>query len=629
MKGFEKTIKAPAPEIVKIEIETECPAEEPPIIVIKQEKTPEKVTEDIYEFKEPEPFEFEARKSEEKKKRLTTHRIFDDLPQLKLSPTPQSTDLVSSISASTSKSPVQTSSNIITPVNMTVITAAEEDDSPKSHLDSAFDKLCESENYNVDNSSKDSVEKEGETLSLFSELAGEDSGDRLLISEAEDSQEPLFTYHKQEIFPDKSFLLFKGFTPAKNQETYSKKDATNKMRGDIDDEFTNSPVLKGEQSSDEDPIDAAIQRVNAHSMSDDSNDGELLIKTPATPTPPAGSILFPKAPEVKPTVEIKVSPKEETISKQEEQIPESAVESPKPKQEAQSTNLVIIKESAPIIVKNKEQIIILPQEVIEPVSSKFSEDSDSQLDLKSESEGAASYTDVIMPEPPAFLIHKEGPSIAEKVLRAISSAKRAATPTPKENVKAPKGDAPKLTKITLPKSQAAKLSAITVQTSSTMESSKLVSTMDTTKLNTIEIDIAQEPLHSHKDLAKVSPRISPKISPRISPKISPKISPRLDVKPKESAPTTVSEAFAKLDLPSKPDCLPLLPTKREGMERRKSGSEQGLGGKSNKVLCETIQKLSSQISQPTPALPEYQTDERSEESDSDDSDRRLESSIKL
>lgn len=609
MKGFEKTIKAPAPEIVKVEIETECPIEEPPIIVIKQEKTPEKVTEDIYEFKEPEPFEFEARKSEEKKKRLTTHRIFDDLPQLKLSPTPQSPEVVSLTLAPScvSKSP---SVNI----------AVEEDNIPKSHLDSAFDKLCESENYNVDNSSKDSAEKEGETLSLFSELAGEDSGDRLLISEAEaeDSQEPLFTYHKQEMFPDKSFLLFKGFTPAKNQETYSKKDATNKMRGDIDDEFTNSPVLKGEQSSDEDPIDAAIQRVNAHSMSDDSNDGELLIKTPATPTPPAGSILFPKAPEVKPIVEIKVSTKEETISKQEEQIPEPAVVSPKPKQEAQSTNLVIIKEIAPIIVKNKEQII-LPQEVIEPVSSKSSEDSDSQLDLKNESEGAASYTDVIMPEPPAFLIHKEGPSIAEKVLRAISSAKRAATPTPKENIKTPKGDSPKLTKITLPKSQAAKLSAITVQTST--ESSKLVSTTDTTKLNTIVIDIALEPLHSSKDLAKISPRISPKISPRISPKISP----RLDVKPKESAPTTVSEAFAKLDLPSKPDCLPLLPAKREGMERRKSGSEPALGGKSNKVLCETIQKLSSQISQPTPALPEYQTDERSEESDSDDSDRRLES----
>lgn len=508
----------------------------------KQEKTPEKVTEDIYEFKEPEPFEFEARKSEEKKKR--PNRIFDDIPPLKLSP-----------NSSPDKPVVVETEKVV----------------PKTQYD-AFDKLCQSDNYQTEETSNNSGEKEGESLSLFSEIGGEDSADRLVMSEADDSQEPLIFQHP-ELFTEKYIPMFKHFTPAKNQETYSKKNLPSKLKTDIEDDFTNSPI-KGEQSSDEDPIDAAIQRVNAHPMSDDSNDGDLLIKTPATPTVPSGGLLatFATDPTVDPSKseksnmdrsEVTAESKLEVLLKLKTDISNisgSKIETPKkePKIEEQSTlkvaSLLEIEET---------------------------------IDSKKEIDSSPSFSDVIMPEPPAgFLLHKEGPSIAEKVLLKINSAKKASNIAIfKETGKLTKPEPPKTLHI-IPKSN------VSIKLPEVLEASEVPKQEKVISPKVLDIPPVKEPLKIEppkKEVSILAPEISSKIEP----------------------------VSIKSDIAST--------SKKEVIERRKSIAEPTLGGKSNKVLSETIQKLSSQISQPTPALPlpEYQTDERSESTDSDDSDSRL------
>lgn len=542
LKGLDNSMKQTSKDSVKSEA-TNPSVKEEIKMSFKQEKTPEKVTEDIYEFKEPEPFEFEARKSEEKKKR--PNRIFDDIPPLKLSP-----------NASPDKPVVVEPEKVV----------------PKSQYD-AFDKLCQSENYQIEETSNNSGEKEGESLSLFSEIGGEDSADRLVMSEADDSQEPL-TFQHPELFPDKYIPLFKHFTPAKNQETYSKKNAPNKLKTDIEDDFTNSPI-KGEQSSDEDPIDAAIQRVNAHPMSDDSNDGDLLIKTPATPTVPSGGLLstFVTDSTVDPSKteksnmdrsEVTAESKLEVLLKLKTDISNisgSKMETPKKETKIEDQNLL----KTPSLLEIDETI-----------------------DSKKEIDTSPSFSDVIMPEPPiGFLLHKEGPSIAEKVLLKINSAKKASNIAIfKETGKSPKPEPPKTLNIVIPK-------------------------------NILQIK-PPEVLESSGEIPKPEKVISPKILEIPSLKEPLKIEP-----PKKEVSVLTSEIKSKIEPTLKTD-IPST-SKKETIERRKSIAEPTLGGKNNKVLNETIQKLSSQISQPTPALslPEYQTDDRSESTDSDDSDSRL------
>jgi Ras-related protein Rab-1A len=233
-----------------------------------EEKVPEKVedsnTEDVYEFKEPEPFEFEVRSKrdtllDERAGKLSRRpRIFDDVLDLKEEKSPRKKLIRSAMTNKTEgkdnasfeevkkrfrrsvPKKVDTLSEIrrkdavladelqlasAKPSSVDPVTAQKP--RPLSACEEAFDKLCESPSYHVtikpcENQApnllvpKAAKSPELEPLSLFSELPGEgpddegedDSEDRLVISEADETEteteEPLFTYpqrHHEELFP--------------------------------------------------------------------------------------------------------------------------------------------------------------------------------------------------------------------------------------------------------------------------------------------------------------------------------------------------------------------------------------------------------------------------------------------
>ncbi|OAD60399.1 AT-rich interactive domain-containing protein 4B [Eufriesea mexicana] len=235
LKGFDKAVKL---ELVRVEPdpEDEIKIEEKENVVLvstKLEKNLESSkietivsepkiidnTEDIYEFKEPEPFEFEVRNKRDTsgEKDKVKKRVFEDEPK---SPKKKQKLVVSPVIKETKSEMDNDSRKKIKklfnkrPDDIT--------DSLPSHkslqstsmgtCEEAFVKLCESPPFNqvkpipiIEEASKIS---NGIDL-LFSDLPGDDDGthddseDRLIISETEVSeaeQENLFTY-QQEMFP--------------------------------------------------------------------------------------------------------------------------------------------------------------------------------------------------------------------------------------------------------------------------------------------------------------------------------------------------------------------------------------------------------------------------------------------
>ncbi|KAF5308168.1 hypothetical protein FQR65_LT06348 [Abscondita terminalis] len=243
-------------------------------------------SDDVYEFKEPEPFEFESRTKlvDDKNKKRLVPRIFDDLDK---SPIKRRT-----------ASPVKIKEDDVirkplrrTPIKKSDLIDDDDDDDisidtdvTKLVIEDPFDKLVESPSFhsgkekisNLTLDEKHKVVKNlnlDEPLSLFhglSETREDDSGDQLDISDTEESQnEPLFT-HKEQLFSEATFSkaspdhtsldpIFRGFMPK------------------IDDR-------KQKDSDDDDAIRASIQSVinQASSTDDDSNDA-LLINPPFTP----------------------------------------------------------------------------------------------------------------------------------------------------------------------------------------------------------------------------------------------------------------------------------------------------------------------------------------------------------
>ncbi|KAK2584984.1 hypothetical protein KPH14_008515 [Odynerus spinipes] len=234
LKGFDKAVKL---ELVRVEpdpedsIKTEekenvstviSPKIEKSIEVTKIESIPDPKpidnTEDIYEFKEPEPFEFEVRNKRDTNpdKDKIKKRVFEEEPK---SPkkkqkvvTPPTIKDVKSDSDNDSRKktrklfPKRTDDSTETvPLNKSLQPAS-------LTCEEAFDKLCVPPSSFSHNKSSPILEETGKVVNnidlLFSDLPGDDDGthddseDRLIISETEVSeteQENLFTYH-QEMF---------------------------------------------------------------------------------------------------------------------------------------------------------------------------------------------------------------------------------------------------------------------------------------------------------------------------------------------------------------------------------------------------------------------------------------------
>lgn len=612
-----------------------APARDPP--------QPDKQAEDVYEFKEPEPFELELH--DEKKKR--THRIFDDI-----SPNKYTSTHSKSLSEEISEDPMK----------------------PRpSSLRSP-------------------------SLSPYRDYGGtRDTGRQ---SPEDDSKDGTFSLDDDSFQGDgSSGPTFEGFTPAKNQETYSKKSKVSKLRKLIDDS-PNSPA-DDEQSSDDEPEeDVAMKEEDDEeereptpvlqcaeesksSMSDDKEEEEVqkseelkevigdatmielppdILNIPQPPTTPPSlqqDLEFLKKIDVPETIEI---PKEETPKKVE---PSKKIEMAKidiikkldppkkvelPKLELPKTNIISLSASTSSVtdvkeiikdeMKEEEQIKLLsiplpssePMEITQkmttpikfekinpepmkakvetlsvktkleppPVKAKLEPPSSPLIDTeedKSEPDSPARI-DVLPEPPPGFKLQSEGPKIAEKLLKAISSAKRLSMSPPPVIVDN-RPETPKshltadLLKVTKPESKLSPISPEPRTSILKIEPVKPVVKVGE-PVKKAEDSIFGEPvnlLDVKRDILDIKKKSEERTSPRMQ-------SPRLQ------SPLNI-------------------------LERRKSVADLSLGvpGKNNKVLSDTIQKLSSQINQAAASiaaipLPSFPSEDQSDSSDSDDSDRR-------
>lgn len=260
LKGFVKAVKINSAESSEKEIassdDSNIVSDSKPGLIEEPEDKKDILddkssSDDIYEFKEPEPFEFESRSKlvDDKagKKRLVA-RLFEDLEK--------------SPKARIVKSPVK-----MEPKKPKSEDSEDEEKKPKD----AFDKLVESPSFQILKTSdnKQKVTKAldlDEPLSLFKEIDEtiEDCDDQLDISDNEESQgEPFFT-HDEDIFSESTFAkVTSSESTTLPQECF--KDERKK------------------DSDDEDTIRASIQRVIAQTnLSDEESSDDLLRASPIT-----------------------------------------------------------------------------------------------------------------------------------------------------------------------------------------------------------------------------------------------------------------------------------------------------------------------------------------------------------
>lgn len=577
LKGLH-TVKQEPEETVKKEIKQEkepTPTLAPVTIPPPETLQPVKKEEDVYEFKEPEPFELELH--DEKKKR--THRIFDDI-----SPSKYTSTLTKSLSEEISEDPLRTRPSLRSP-----------------------------------------------SLSPFREFnTSRDVPGRQ--SPEDDTKDDLFSMDDDSFQDGSSGPIFEGFTPAKNQETYSKKSKVSKLRELIDDspespaddeqssddeqediilkeddrdsstpetspvETPKSPEPITEEDSksekDSDPMkEATVSPVNTPIETPDEIDLSQIPEPPTTP-PPQKKLDLTKIELPSTTIDVASIPMPESTPEDtiEEKVSSTKVEIkldsiPLPSSEPKESDLKLKIE----IKLNSEPILSKPA-LLEPLSSPLV---DTEED-KSEPDSPARL-DVIPDPPPGFLLQSEGPKIAEKLLKAINSAKRLSmSPPPKEDrPNTPKKDL----KNTKPEGIISPISGElkrSITPTNKAEPLKPLSKIEAPKKGSPEIgtqgikdSIFGEPSNltdAKRDVTEVK-----------------------KVKPKDPTPPRLQSPLSIL-------------------ERRKSVADLPLStpGKNNKVLSDTIQKLSSQINQAAAniPLPSFPPEERSESSDSDDSDRR-------
>lgn len=380
------------------------------------------------------------------------------------------------------------------------------------------------------------------SLSPFHEFSCQDNSERQ--SPEDDSKDDLFSLD-DDSFPGDGISgpIFEGFTPAKNQETYSKKKKISKL---IDDS-PESPA-DNEQSSEDEP-DGTVQKLE----SDNSQSAE---KSPKVEIPQLSEDTDTKDLESQnETLMVEETEIEEFI-KEREQTPPPAVIVEK----IEEFKLVAIPSAItlPPIDSKIEEIKNLP----EPKSPKIKLPSSPLLDTeedKSEPDSPARL-DVIT-DPPSFLLESEGPNIAEKLLKAISGAKsRSVSPRPiEEEPISPKKES-----------------------SMPPEKPKIETIKPVNIADNLKEDLDDSTFDEPSDLNDEPEPKKLKSNP---------------IDEEEESPPLVGSPLHILERPG--------------------------AGKNNKVLSDTIQKLSSQINQSNNIpLATFPPEDRSESSDSDDSDRR-------
>lgn len=229
------------PDKVAVEEVEEKKVEEKPAVV---------VTDDIYEFKEPEPFEFDDKSL---KKRLTP-RLFEDAEK-----SPKKKE---------KKSPVKT--EIATPEKRS--TKKEEEE---KKIEDPFDKLVESPSFRIVKSVEKPAEKtkvvrnidlDDEPLSLFKDLEEEVEDvcvERLVVSDNDESQsQPLFSSGDDNIFSSETFAKTVTDCPtlSLNQDCLGFKDDRKK------------------DSDDDETLKDTIQRITQSTMTDEESSDGLLMK---------------------------------------------------------------------------------------------------------------------------------------------------------------------------------------------------------------------------------------------------------------------------------------------------------------------------------------------------------------
>lgn len=217
-------------------------------------------TDDIYEFKEPEPFEFDDKTL---KKRLTP-RLFEDAeksPKKKGSKSPVKSEIV-----------VTTTTTTITPEKRGSSSHKKLlDDNDEKKMEDPFDKLVESPSFrivkSVEKTEKSKVARNimlEEPLSLFKDLEEEPDDtpvERLVISDNDESQsQPLFSSGEVNVFSE-TFAKNMSDCPSLNQE------------------------FKDERKRDSDEDEAlkdTIQRITQSTMTDEESSDGMLIKKKET-----------------------------------------------------------------------------------------------------------------------------------------------------------------------------------------------------------------------------------------------------------------------------------------------------------------------------------------------------------
>lgn len=245
----------------------------------KPEKPLEKSSssEDVYEFKEPEPFEFESRaKLGDEKKRLVS-RLFEEVDK---------NTTIRNLETEKIMRPPRRKENEFDSEN------EEEDEEetmipmspPKEEEEDPFDKLVESPSFNlvkttervIDNKEKVTRNLGDDALSLFRDLppdASDDYSGDMELSDCE-SQTQIFATSPEKMSGIETGSMFGGNSFSKPSPDENILDLEFSSLGKTDEGGASYP-------SDEDSIREQIQRVIAQSSStdDDSSDGLTLLPT--------------------------------------------------------------------------------------------------------------------------------------------------------------------------------------------------------------------------------------------------------------------------------------------------------------------------------------------------------------
>ncbi|XP_056643413.1 AT-rich interactive domain-containing protein 4B isoform X1 [Diorhabda sublineata] len=245
----------------------------------KPEKPLEKSSssEDVYEFKEPEPFEFESRaKLGDEKKRLVS-RLFEEVDK---NTTIRNLETEKDMHPPRRKETEFDSENEEEDEEETLIPMSP----PKEEEEDPFDKLVESPSFNlikttervIENKEKVARNIADDSLSLFRDLppdASDDYSGDMELSDCE-SQTQIFATNPEKLSSLETGSMFGGNSFSKPSPDENLLDLEFSSLGKTDEGGASYP-------SDEDSIREQIQRVIAQSSStdDDSNDGLNLLPT--------------------------------------------------------------------------------------------------------------------------------------------------------------------------------------------------------------------------------------------------------------------------------------------------------------------------------------------------------------